>query len=81
MSSTEARLLNRDAKRLVKRYLKGETQGDFAAEFKRVYELDPEFIYLNISHAMNFMRINLSMRIIALHSFGILYKVRLSSLY
>lgn len=80
MNSSDARILNRDAKRLVKRYLKGETSGDYEAEFKRVYELDPEFIYLNTTHALNFMRINLSMRIVALHMFGIHYKIRLSTL-
>ena len=81
MTREQARTLNRDAKRLVSKYLKGEQyEAGFEKEFLRVYELDPEFIFLNITHAMNLYRINLTMRIIPIHMFGIRYKLRLSSL-
>jgi len=75
--------LNRDAKRLIARYKNGFTHDEnhnvlpeFEKEFKRVYLADSSFEYLKAEHALALMRINMSLRLIPLHNFGITYKIK-----
>jgi hypothetical protein len=75
--------LNRDAKRLINRYKnnlvhdeKHNVLSDFEKEFKRIYFADSNFEYLKPEYALCMHRINQSLRLIPLHSFGIGYKIK-----
>ena len=68
--------LNRDCKRLVKQFKDGKQYTDeFTAEFKRIYYADSGFEYLSPKNALSLIRINLSLRIIALHQMGLAYEL------
>ena len=70
-----AKELNRDCKRLIASFNRGEAYGEksqaFNSEFKRIYYADTSFEYLSAKNALCLMRINLSLRIVPLHQFGI----------
>jgi hypothetical protein len=73
--------LNRDIKRLQKTFEKMQQMktddyfsmlhGEFKKEFMRVYRADSKFKYINRESILILLRINLSCRFVALHSFGL----------
>lgn len=70
--------LNRDAKRLIKVIKSGDFRDDnlevkeeIVNEFKRIYLADKEFTYLSPVLALKMVRINLSLRVFPLHTFGL----------
>jgi hypothetical protein len=76
--------LNRDCKRLITLFKKGHKyvynedssiKEEFIKELKRVYYADSNFEYLSPKNALGLMRINLSLRVIPLHQFGIGYEL------
>lgn len=69
--------LNRDIKRLCKRFNEGEYSESFDKEFKRLYNADSNFQYIKPQLALNMIRINSARRIYALHTFGIGYQIKL----
>jgi len=70
-----AKELNRDCKKLIASFNRGEAYGaneaKFNSEFMRIYGADSGFRYLTAHNALCLMRINLSLRIVPLHQFGI----------
>ena len=65
--------LNRDAKRLINAYKEHRHRFSDKAvkEFKRIYYADRSFEYLTLANVKGLLRINLDLRIIELHQFGI----------
>ena len=78
----EPREYNRDVKRLLKKFLEYKEEPDvdtyyrlaekeIKPELKRLYYADNEFIYAKAESIRILMRINLVLRVIPLHQFGI----------
>lgn len=74
--------LNSDCRRLILDFKKGKQYNkdhsineDFKNEFMRIYYADSNFEYLTEKNALKLMRINLCLRLISLHFFGISYEV------
>ena len=74
--------LNRDCKRLLNRFKKGDhykgssLDEDFIKEFKRIYGADKTFEYLNPKYVLGLYRINQACRIEPFHQFGIWYEIK-----
>lgn len=74
--------LNRDCRRLLNRFKKGEhfdngeIAEDFIKEFKRIYGADSSFEYLNPKYVLGLYRINQACRIEPFHFFGIQYEIK-----
>lgn len=74
--------LNRDVKRLVKKY-KAANVKDFddnehqaiLKEFRRIYYADDNFEYLTKANVLAMMRMQLSLRAIPMHHFGLNIKL------
>jgi hypothetical protein len=69
------RELNRDCRRLIRSYKENGPQRFDTKEFKRIYYADRNFEYLTKNNALGLMRINLALRVIPLHNFGIDYEI------
>lgn len=70
--------LNRDAKRLIKVVKSGDyrdsnldVKEEVVKEFKRIYLADQEFTCLRPDLALKMVKINLSLRVFPLHTFGL----------
>lgn len=74
-----AKELNRDIKWLRKKAIKWaknssyspETETALKMEYRRIYYADPTFEYLNRKSIITMIRLNLSLRVITFHHFGI----------
>jgi hypothetical protein len=65
---------NRDIRRLRKRFHTDESKdygSPFRKEFERLYYADKEFTYASVESIKTLLRINLRLRYIPLHLFGI----------
>lgn len=77
--------LNRDTKRLATKIIKLQAQKDsekyfselpaIEKEFKRIYYADQNFEYLNRANILRMFRINLKLRVIAFHQFGLMVEL------
>lgn len=70
--------LNRDIKRLWKRFVSRRTkeydkkiEEELRSEFKRLYYADKDMTYMNANSLRWMLRMNLSLRVVNLHNFGL----------